>query len=775
MFQVLLLTLMMGYGILHLLAISIEPPLALPPSSPLILDRQGRLLRAFTVMDGRWRLPVNLDEVDPLLIRMLVACEDQRFFDHAGVDYLAVVRAAWQLARHQRIISGASTLSMQVARLLDGRPTRDLVGKARQMALALDLERHLDKSTILWRYLHMAPYGGNLEGIRAGSLAWLGKEPRRLTPAQAALLVALPQAPEAHRPDRHPAAAERARNRVLARALAAGVLDEETVAAARREAVPKSRLPLPLLASHATQRARSSYPGMPVQRLTLDKDLQANLEGLAAERAQLLGDHLSVALMVVDHQSGEILASIGSPGLRQGGREGFVDMTRAVRSPGSTLKPLIYGLAFEAGIAHPETLIDDRPTGFGRYVPANFDVDYQGRVTLRRALQLSLNIPAIKLLDALGPARLVTRLKRAGAKPQLPNPAPPGLAIGLGGVGLRLVDLMAVYGAIAHGGQSLRLVENLSVAGDSVLVGPEMEKPEAKPVQPFPAPQATKEALEPAAASGNRAVQTPSTHPTPTQGEGARELAACTGEAPLGRQGCEGLGGNLAFTPPGADHPSAADQRGADQAMERQQRVLEQGAAWQVTDILAGTPPPAVASASGLAYKTGTSYGYRDAWALGFDGRHLVGVWVGRPDGNSVPGLTGIGAAAPLLIDTFARLGTRQPLAAPPPGLLQASTARLPPPLRQIGDTILTSGPRIAFPPAGARLALGSGKAAEVILKVRDGKPPFTWFANGAPIVWEPYAHSARWCPSGPGFVTLAVVDADGRSNRVRVFLEPEP
>lgn len=734
MIKVSLLTLIIGYGIPHLLAISIEPPLALPPNSPLILDRQGRLLRAFTVIDGRWRLPANLDEVDPLLIRMLVACEDQRFYDHAGVDYLAVARAAWQLARYQRIISGASTLSMQVARLLDGRPTRGLVGKTRQMALALALERHLDKSAILWRYLHLAPYGGNLEGIRAGALAWLGKEPKRLTPAQAALLVALPQAPEARRPDRHPAAAERARNRVLARALAAGVLDEETVAAARREAVPKSRLPLPLLASHATQRARSSYPDMPVQRLTLDKDLQANLEGLAAERAQLLGDHLSVALMVVDHLSGEILASIGSPGLRQGGREGFIDMTRAVRSPGSTLKPLIYGLAFEAGIAHPETLIDDRPTGFGRYVPANFDRDYQGRVTLRRALQLSLNIPAIKLLDALGPARLVARLKRAGAKPQLPNLSPPGLAIGLGGVGLRLVDLMAVYGAIAHGGQSLRLVENLSVAGDSVLVGPETDKLDAKPMKLTPDPHAIDKALESAAAGGNKALPRP-----------------------------------------GADQRAASDQAGATQIDNRRQGVLEEGAAWQVTDILAGTPAPAFASAAGLAYKTGTSYGYRDAWALGFDGRHLVGVWVGRPDGNSVPGLTGIGAAAPLLIDTFARLGPRQPLAAPPPGLLQASTARLPPPLRQIGDTILTSGPRIAFPPAGARLALGSGKAAEVILKVRDGKPPFTWFANGAPISWEPYARSSLWHPSGPGFVTLAVVDADGRSNRVRVFLEPEP
>ncbi len=674
------------YVTLKFLTGGVEPQLAGVPTSPLVLDRHGRLLRAFTVADGRWRLPVTLAEVDPLFIRMLLACEDRRFHDHAGVDVLALGRAALQWAANGRIVSGASTLTMQVARLLDGQPTRGLAGKTRQMLTALVLERRLDKASILEHYLLLAPYGGNLEGIRAATLAWFGKEPGRLTPAQAALLVALPQAPEARRPDRDPAAARRARDRVLARAVAAGILASDEAEAAQREPVPSRRRPFPILAPHATQRARVAHPELGVQRLTLDADLQARLEALAAERALAMGERLSLALLVADHGTGEVLASVGSADLLAGDREGFIDMTRAVRSPGSTLKPLIYGLAFEAGIGHPESLIEDRPAGFGRYVPANFDRDYQGTVTLRRALQLSLNIPAVKLLEAVGPARLVARLKRAGARLELPDLSPPGLAIGLGGVGLRLTDLVALYGAIARGGRALRLVENLSAPSESIPMGTQV-------FQDLPNPQ----------------------------------------------------------------------------------RVLEEGAAWQVGNILAGVPPPAAASTAGLAFKTGTSYGYRDAWALGFDGRHVIGVWAGRPDGAPVPGLTGISAAAPLLIDAFARLGPRQPLPPPPPGVLQTTTAKLPPPLRQVGGSAATSGPRIAFPPAGSRLALAPGGEAELTLKVRDGQPPFTWFADGAPIAREPYARATRWHPAGPGYTTLAVVDAEGRSSRVRVFLEPGP
>lgn len=661
------------------LVTSTEPPDAHLTTSPLVLDRQGRLLRPFTVDGGRWRLPLDLGAVDPRFIAMLLAFEDRGFRHHPGVDPGALLRAAGQWLAHGRIVSGGSTLTMQLVRRLEGGSTRSVQGKLRQILSALALERHLDKEGILTAYLTLAPYGGNLEGVRAASLAWLGKEPARLSPAEAALLVALPQAPEARRPDRSPETARRARDRVLAVARQAGVIDGAEEQAARQEPVPRSRHPFPLLAAHAAERSVRERPGVGTYPLSIDADLQRRLETLAAERAATLGPRVSAAILVADHQSGQVLASVGSAGLFDGPREGYLDMTRAVRSPGSTLKPLIYGLAFEGGIAHPESLIEDRPRGFSGYVPSNFDRTFQGTVSVRQALQRSLNVPAVDLLEAVGPARLVARLRRAGTEPVLSSHAPPGLAIGLGGIGLCLSDLVALYGAIARGGLSITLTE------------------------------------------------------TP---QGTSALA------------------------PGP-------------------RVLEAQAAWYLGSILAGGPAPANSAPGALAFKTGTSYGYRDAWALGFDGRHVAGVWVGRPDGAPVAGLVGIDAAAPILIDIFARIGARVPLPPPPAGILQAASGTLPPPLRRVrtpqgGIRPATQGPEIAFPPDGARVDLGLSDSGVggVTLKVRNGSPPFIWFANGAPIAREPYARTARWVPDGPGFTTLSVVDGRGQSSRVRVLLE---
>ncbi|MTW19930.1 penicillin-binding protein 1C [Allochromatium palmeri] len=656
-------------------------------TSPEILDREGRLLRAFAVADGRWRLPVTLDAVDPRYLARLQAIEDRRFRDHAGVDPLALVRAAWQWLRHGRIVSGGSTITMQLARLLDGRSTRDLAGKLHQMRLALALERRLDKDSILSAYLNLTPQGGNLEGVRAGALAWFGHEPHRLTAAESALLIALPQAPEARRPDRDPETLRRAREAILQRLHAAGLIDAIELAGALREPVPSARRPFPMLAAHLAWRQHRAHPERPVQRLTLDARLQERLETLAAERARALGERVSLAILVADHTTGEVWASVGSPDPLDEARRGHVDMTRAIRSPGSTLKPLIYGLAFEDGIAHPESLIEDRPTGFAGYAPTNFDREFQGTVSVRRALQASLNIPAVKLLDAVGPARLVARLRRAGVEPALPELSAPGLAIGLGGVGVTLTDLVRLYAAIARGGSRVVLRESLERD-----------------------------------ATGLDPAHTPRT--------------------------------------------------------QTARPVLDARAAWLVGSILAGVPAPDRATAERIAFKTGTSYGYRDAWAIGFDGRWVVGVWTGRADGAPVPGLAGIDAAAPVLIDVFAQLGPRVPLHAPPPGLHMTSNANLPASLRRVPNsgrsTASGSGLEIAYPPPAARieLGLGSAKAAPLVLKVRGGTPPFTWFADGAPIGQEPFSRTSRWTPSGPGYVTLVVVDGQGASARTRVRLD---
>ncbi|HEU0222624.1 MAG TPA: transglycosylase domain-containing protein, partial [Paracoccaceae bacterium] len=526
-------------------------------------------------------------------------------------------------------------------------------------------------------YLHLAPFGGALEGVRAASLAYFGKEPRRLSPEEAALLVAIPQAPEARRPDRHPGAARAARDRVLARLARRGLVDAGAAKAAMRAPVPGQRLAFPMLAPHLADRLRAARPDLPAIATTLDGPLQARLEELLRARARAFGPAISAAMIVADHRTGEILAEIGSADLLDGASRGFVDMTRAVRSPGSLLKPLVYGLAFEQGIAHPETLIEDRPMRFGAWTPENFDRKYRGTVHLRTALQLSLNVPAVSLLESVGPARLMARLRRAGAEPRLPPGGLPGLAIGLGGLGLTLDDLVALYAAIARGGEPIALT---------------------------------------------------------TQARRA--------DAPL-------------------------------------RPVLARNAAWQVGDILAGVSPPAAAAFGRLAYKTGTSYGHRDAWAIGFDGRHVIGVWLGRADGTALPGILGADLAAPLLFEAFGRLKRMpEPLAPPPPSVLTVSNAELPPPLRRFRphgtESPTEDGPEIAYPPMGARIELGpwAGATPLVVIRVQNGRPPFTWMVDGAPLAADPFEREAEWVPAGPGFASIAVIDAAGKAARAEVYLK---
>jgi penicillin-binding protein 1C len=326
------------------------PELASLPVSVAVVDRDGQLLRPFTTKDGRWRLPVTSAQVDRRFIDMLVAYEDRGFAGHHGVEWGAMLRAAGQyVGAGGNIVSGGSTLTMQVARLIEGGATRNLWGKLRQMVHADSLERQLSKDQILNLYLTLAPYGGNIEGIRAASLAYFGKEPTRLTTAEAALLVALPQSPEARRPDRDPEAARRSRDMVLDRLVAAGAIAAEEAEAAKHEPIPIARKQFPMLASHMAEQALRAQPGVRQIGLTVDKRLQDALERLGAARARQIDPKVSVAIVAADIQTGEVLASVGSAGLFNAESAGYVDMTSAIRSPGSTLKPLIYGLAFELG------------------------------------------------------------------------------------------------------------------------------------------------------------------------------------------------------------------------------------------------------------------------------------------------------------------------------------------------------------------------------------------------------------------------------------------
>ena len=335
-------------------------------NSTTIVDRNGKLLRAYAMADGRWRLPVEAKSgVDPTYLKLLLAYEDRRFRSHRGVDPLALSRAAFQFLTRGHIVSGGSTITMQLARMMEPRRERSVYAKVRQMVRALEIERRMNKDQILDLYLAMAPFGGNLEGIRAASLAYFGKEPKRLSLAESALLVALPQSPETRRLDRYPEAARAARDRVLDRMVEDGIVSREDAVNANAVPVPRLRKPMPILAPHSADQAMASVKNASVIALTLDLSLQKALEALARDRAIALGPNISIAILAVDNASGDVLARAGSPDYFDDRRSGQVDMTRAVRSPGSTLKPFIYGLAFEDGLVHPESLIDDRPIRFG--------------------------------------------------------------------------------------------------------------------------------------------------------------------------------------------------------------------------------------------------------------------------------------------------------------------------------------------------------------------------------------------------------------------------
>jgi penicillin-binding protein 1C len=675
----------MVFGVFAVWVISLGPlPLEQAGEvSTAIVDRNGKLLRAYAMADGRWRLPVEARAgIDPGYLKLLLANEDRRFRKHSGVDPLALGRAALQLLTRGHIVSGGSTITMQLARLMEPRRERSVYAKVRQMVRALEIERQLNKDQILDLYLAMAPFGGNLEGVRAASIAYFGKEPKRLTLAESALLVALPQSPETRRLDRYPDAARAARDRVLDRMVEDDRISREDAAAAKAVPVPRSRKPMPVLAPHSADQAMATVKNAPVIALTLDSGLQKVLEALAHDRAVGLGPDISVAILAVDNASGDVLARVGSPDYFDDRRAGQVDMTRAVRSPGSTLKPFIYGLAFEDGFVHPESLIDDRPIRFGSYAPENFDMTFQGTVAVRKALQMSLNVPAIALLDRVGASRLSSRLKQAGANLVLPKDEAPGLAMGLGGVGITLEDLVQLYCGLARLGNTRPLREIANIYGD------------------------------------------------------ARD--------------------NL--------------------------RLLDQVAAWQVANVLIGTPPPENGVHNRIAFKTGTSYGYRDAWSIGFDGRITIGVWVGRPDGAPAPGIVGRTAAAPILFDAFARTGKLPaPLPKPPKGTLLASNAKLPLPLRRyrpLGELVRTDGeqaPRIQFPLNGSRIDAGATEGAQfsaMPVKVAGGVLPMTMLVNGVSVGEIDGRRQRLIDPPGPGFARLTVIDAKGAADTVVVRIQ---
>lgn len=534
-------------------------PLPLPDAddrSVVVTAADGTPLRAFAGRDSVWRYPVAIEDVSPLYVQALVGYEDRWFWRHPGVNPFALLRAGGQWLRSGHVVSGGSTLSMQVARILEPQP-RNLFGKTRQVVRALQFETHLSKREILTLYLNHAPFGGTIEGVEAASWAYLGKPSRRLSHAEAALLSVLPQSPSRLRPDRNPDAARKARDKVLVRLAQQGVWSERMVSEARIEPVASRRLFTPMLAPLLAERLRRANPGRARIRSTLDADLQRDLEARVSAYAARLPERSSAALLVVDNRTSEARAYVGSLAFADTASLGHVDMVPALRSPGSTLKPFLYGLALDDGLIHSESLLLDVPQSFGDYRPTNFDPTYNGPVSAADALRLSLNVPAVDLLDRLGPARFAARLEHAGVKLALPAGAKPNLSMILGGAGVSLEQLVGAYAAFHR----------------------------------------------------------------------------------------EGLAARVSYVPSAKSAP---------------RRLLSPGAAWIIRDILERRPEAGTAEDAfdtshrrRIAWKTGTSYGFRDAWALGSADDFTVGVWIGRPDGTPMPGQYGAITALPLLLEVM--------------------------------------------------------------------------------------------------------------------------
>ncbi|HEY0662842.1 MAG TPA: penicillin-binding protein 1C [Lysobacter sp.] len=538
-------------------------PLPLPrarDAGVVVVARDGTPLRAFADRGGIWRYPVRVEQVSPLYLEALLNYEDRWFWKHPGINPAALLRAGGQWLRHGRVVSGGSTLTMQVARILDPQSrarTRTPWGKSKQLLRALQLEVHLSKREILTLYLNRAPFGGTVEGIEAASWAYLGKPASRLSHAEAALLTVLPQSPSRLRPDREPERARIARDKVLTRMATLGVWSREEVDDARVESVVARSLQPPRHAALLAQRLRVENPSAVRIASTLDIELQRTLEDRVAAYFSSLPERTSAALLVVDNATLEARAYIGSVSFADKARLGHVDMVKAWRSPGSTLKPFLYGLALDDGLIHSESLLVDAPQAFGDYRPGNFDLAFNGPVGAAEALRLSLNVPAVDLLERVGPSRFSARLAHAGIDLKWPRGATPNLAMILGGTGARLEDLVGAYAAL------------------------------------------------------NR----------------------------------DGVAGRVRYT---------------RDAARVDRRLLSPGAAWITRDILEANPRPGSIAETfdprgrpRVAWKTGTSYGFRDAWALGSTRRYSVGVWVGRPDGTPLPGQYGAVTALPLLFEVI--------------------------------------------------------------------------------------------------------------------------
>lgn len=530
-----------------------------------ITSADGKLLHGFLTPDHKWRIQAGLNEITPDLKKTFIFKEDKYFRWHPGVNPIAIMRAAVNNLRKGRRTSGASTITMQLARLLEPAP-RTLWVKMREMFRALQLEWRLSKDEILQLYFNLLPYGGNIEGVKSASLIYFGEEPEALSLAQITMLTVIPNDPNQLRPGANADNLLHWRNHWLEEMQQKKLFPAQMIEDALNEPFSSERVEIPREAPHYAYRFRNISSGGDV-RSTLKPETQHRVEQLAANyvrrlRSMQIGN---LAAIVVNNKTMEVEAYVGSAGFNEDAYQGQVDGITALRSPGSTLKPLLYALAIDDGLITPKMVITDVPRNFAGYRPENYDETYRGKVTVEQALSLSLNVPAVELLDKLGVERFTHALSYAGFRWISTNKKKLGLSVILGGCGTTLEELTALFASFANEGIY---------------------------------------------------------HPLQYIKESERQFS---------------------------------------------DTVCSPGAAYMITSILTQLHRPDLpnqyqmaANLPKIAWKTGTSYGRRDGWAIGYNREYTIGVWTGNFPGNGVPELNGAEFAVPLLFNIFNAIQPKQ-------------------------------------------------------------------------------------------------------------------
>ncbi|MBK8657609.1 MAG: penicillin-binding protein 1C [Bacteroidetes bacterium] len=528
--------------------------------STVVLDNKGEVIHAFLTPDDKWRMKVELSEISPLLRQTLIEKEDKYFFRHLGVNPIAMFRALFNNVKQQKRTSGASTITMQVARMLEPKQ-RTYFNKLREVFRALQLEWKYSKEEILQLYFNLVPYGSNIEGVKSVSVLYFNKSPQQLSLAEVTALSIIPNRPSSLKLGINNDMIVLERNKWLKRFEAVGLFDAKTIAESMDEPLSVERSEAPKRAAHLALKLKSTIPHTTIKTF-LQLQMQSKVEKLVSDYTRNLSalGIENASVIITDNATGQVITYIGSADFFNDKNSGQVNGAAAVRQPGSTLKPFIYGLNFDLGFLTPKFCMTDVPITINGFQPENYDEQFHGYVTTDFALKNSLNIPAVKALNNIGVDALVTMLKKCNFRQVAKDEKKLGLSLALGGCGVSLEEMTALYSALARKGKFKPLVY------------------------------------------------------------------------------CEQL------------KQTAIDSM----------NIITPQASYMLTDILSKydrTDMPVAWSQSAntpkIAWKTGTSYGRRDAWSIGYNQKYTVGVWVGNFSGVGVPELNGAAIATPLLFNIF--------------------------------------------------------------------------------------------------------------------------